>query len=39
MNKIVNFYLDNGLPRERLAQTIERIGFAAVERILLNDEI
>lgn len=39
VEKIVNFYSDNGLPRERLAQTIERIGFAAVERILLNDEI
>lgn len=36
--KIINFYSDNGLPRERLAQTIERIGFAAVETILLNDE-
>lgn len=39
VEKIVNYYSDNGLPRERLAQTIERIGFAAVERILLNDEI
>ncbi len=39
VQKIVNFYSDNGLPRERLAQTIERIGFATVERILLNDEI
>ncbi|MEL7659363.1 (4Fe-4S)-binding protein [Acetobacterium wieringae] len=36
--KIINFYSDNGLPRERLAQTIERFGFDAVETIILNDQ-
>lgn len=38
VEKIINFYSDNGLLRERLAQTIERIGFDAVETVLLNDE-
>jgi dissimilatory sulfite reductase (desulfoviridin) alpha/beta subunit len=36
VEKIISFYLENGLPKERFARTIERIGFDAVEAILLS---
>lgn len=36
VEKIIIFYRENGLPKERFAQTIERIGFEAVEAILLR---
>ncbi|MBI4857398.1 MAG: (4Fe-4S)-binding protein [Acetobacterium woodii] len=35
VEKIILFYLENGLPRERFAQTIERIGFETVEAMLM----
>lgn len=33
--KIIIFYQENGLPKERFAQTIERIGFETVEVMLM----
>lgn len=36
VEKIIIFYLENGLPGERFALTIERIGFEAVETVLLG---
>lgn len=35
--KIIIFYQENGLPKERFAQTIQRIGFDAVEAALLEE--
>lgn len=37
VEKIIIFYLENGMPRERFAQTIDRIGFKEIEKVLLNN--
>lgn len=37
IEKVLHFYKDNGLPGERFAKTIERIGFEAVEKALLEN--
>ena len=39
VEKTILFYREQGLPGERLADTISRIGFENVERELLSDEI
>ena len=39
IEKALLFYKENGLPGERFALTIQRIGFEEVERQLLSDEI
>ncbi|MBU4438386.1 MAG: 4Fe-4S binding protein [Acetobacterium sp.] len=36
VERIIIFYQENGLPGERFAQTIERIGFETVEAVLLG---
>lgn len=38
VEEIIIFYKENGLPGERFAQTIERIGFDKVEAILLSSK-
>lgn len=37
VEKIIFFYLEQGLPKERFAQTIARLGFETVEALLLAD--
>lgn len=37
VEKIIFFYQQQGLPRERFAQTIARLGFETVEAMLLGD--
>ena len=39
VEKTILFYREQGLPGERLADTIERIGFEQVEQQLLSDDI
>ncbi|MBE5997170.1 MAG: (4Fe-4S)-binding protein [Lachnospiraceae bacterium] len=39
IEKALLFYKENGLPGERFALTIQRIGFEEVEKQLLSDEI
>lgn len=34
LEKLILFYKENGLPKERFAQTIDRIGFENVEQLL-----
>lgn len=34
LEKLILFYKENGLPKERFAQTIDRIGFDQVEQML-----
>ena len=36
IEKIILFYKDNGLEKERFAETIARIGFEEVEKQILN---
>lgn len=38
LKKSLSFYCEKGIPGERFADTIERLGFETVERYLLNDE-
>ncbi|WP_414151531.1 4Fe-4S binding protein [Acetobacterium carbinolicum] len=37
IEKIIFFYKEQGLPKERFAQTIARLGFVRVEAMLLGD--
>ena len=37
LEKIIAYYMENGLKGERFAKTIERIGFENVEKALLSD--
>lgn len=39
VEKTILFYKENGLPGERFADTITRLGFENVEREILSDEI
>lgn len=39
VEKTILFYREQGVPGERLSQTIERIGFEKVEQEILSDEI
>ena len=39
IEKIILFYRDNGLEKERFADTIERIGFEEVEKQLLSNDL
>ena len=39
VEKVILFYKEQGNEKERFADTIERIGFEKVERILLSDEL
>jgi dissimilatory sulfite reductase (desulfoviridin) alpha/beta subunit len=36
IEKVIHFYKNNGLERERFAMTVERIGFENVEKVLLT---
>jgi dissimilatory sulfite reductase (desulfoviridin) alpha/beta subunit len=39
VEKVILFFKKYGQPRERLAETIERIGFEQTEQILFSDEL
>ena len=39
IEKAILFYREEGIKGERLAQTIERVGFEHAEQVLLSDEI
>ena len=39
VEKVILFYKEQGNEKERLADTIDRIGFAEVERMLLSNEL
>jgi len=39
VEKTILFFREKGLPGERFADTISRIGFAEVEKELLADDI
>ena len=39
IEKTILFYRENGIAGERFADTIERVGFSAVEDAVLSDEI
>lgn len=39
VEKIILFFKEQGIPGERLSQTIERLGFAQAEKEILSDEI
>ena len=36
IERTILFFRDNGLPGERFAETIERLGFENVEKVLLG---
>ena len=38
LEKIIAYYMENGLKGERFAKTIERIGFENVEKALLSGD-
>ncbi|MGN0447918.1 MAG: (4Fe-4S)-binding protein [Acutalibacteraceae bacterium] len=38
IERVILFYKENGLPKERFADTIARIGFDTVEKAVLKDE-
>ena len=39
VEKVILFYKEQGNEKERFADTIERIGFEEVERILFSNEL
>ena len=39
LEKTILFYKENGLPGERFADTITRLGFENVEQAILSDDI
>ena len=39
VEKAILFYREQGQPRERFSQTIDRIGFENVEKLLMSDEL